>query len=127
MTEIEAYEYVIQLYPKCGLKTVAVFGMDITPYLKHGFRDVQYRPKEGQFDCAVIIWQEPIDVINFDCAVIIWQEPIDVINQWGSMVIRNQTALCVKVDGIVITDGTMLGPQFIQIHSGKLNAYKRKA
>ena len=111
MTEIEAYEYVIQLYPKCGLKTVAVFGMDITPYLKHGFRDVQYRPKEGQFDCAVIIWQEPIDVIN----------------QWGSMVIRNQTACCVKVDGLVITDGTMLGPQFIQIHSGKLNAYKRKA
>lgn len=53
MNEREATEYFLQLYPKCGLKTVAVFGLDITPYLKHGFRDVQYEPTIGEFDCAV--------------------------------------------------------------------------
>ena len=98
MTEIEAYEYVIQLYPKCGLKTVAVFGMDITPYLKHGFRDVQYQPKHGLFDCVIF---------TADCD----------LNPY----------LHVTKGGILITDDNVYSNYFIKIHSGKLNAYKRKA
>ena len=95
MTEIEAYEYVLQLYPKCGLKTVAVFGMDITPFLKHGFRDVQYQPTHGEFDCMVAIDSE----VN--------------------------TRL-LKNNGILITPDIVTGHVIIQIHEGKLNAYKLK-
>ena len=98
MTEIEAYEYVIQLYPKCGLKTVAVFGMDITPYLKHGFRDVQFEPKHGLFDCVI-----ELDAFDAD----LWFR--------------------VPIGGIYIVDRAIYSPYYIQIHSGKLNAYKRKA